>query len=137
MKTPATLLWSSQILIAALSLNPFSAAQGAPSQIKAEIARIRESVKTAPIKDENLKEINSTVEEGLKNASAALDAGNLYLSLELIGRAEDLLRGGQRADNNAEIKKNGLPAFETEWGKVSLRLTALDKESRERNWGNA
>jgi hypothetical protein len=32
------------------------------------------------------------------------------------------------------VEKGGLPAFQSQWGKVSLRLTALDQEAHTRQW---
>jgi hypothetical protein len=54
--------------------------------------------------------------------------------LEKLAEAEELIEGGRRATDDAAVKKGGLPAFEAEWGKVSLHLTALDKEAHARQW---
>jgi len=45
-----------------------------------------------------------------------------------------LLQGARSAADKAEIEKGGLPAFESQWGKASLRLTALDKDAHVRDW---
>ena len=119
-------------LCAALGVS--AAAQDAPDTVKAEIARLQRSLKDAPISDPDLKQINPMIEDGLKGAADALASGQLYLSLERLGQAEDLLQGGRKADAKADVVKNGLPAFEAEWGKVSLRLTALDQETKSKNW---
>ena len=37
----------------------------------------------------------------------------------------------------AEAVKSGLPAYMAEWDKASLRVSELNRQSRERNWGNA
>jgi len=109
----------------------------AASQMKAEISRLEQSRKQNPISDKNLAELFSNVGDVLKAAGNALDSDHLYLSLEKLGQAEDLLQGARRGANHALVEKGGLEAFETEWGKVSVRLTALDKDAHARDWGRA
>ena len=121
------------ILLGALT-SPL-ASQSSPSpQIKAEIARLQQSLKDNPIADPNLKDLATMVTDALKSAADAVDAGHLYLSLEKLGQAEDLLQGARAAADKAEVEKGGLPAFESHWGQVSLHLTALDKDAHAREW---
>ena len=134
MKNPSKLLSSFKLLALCALLGSLSAAQDASSTIRAEIARLQQSLKSQPITDPDLKEINSMVGDGLKGAADALSSGQIYLSLERLGQAEDLIQGGRRADDKADVIKNGLPAFESEWGKVSLRLTALEQEAHNQSW---
>ena len=109
--------------------------QSSPSpQIKAEIARLQQSLKDNPIADPNLKDLAAMAADALKSAADAVDAAHLYLGLEKLGQAEDLLQGARAAADKAEVEKGGLPAFESQWGKVSLRLTALDKDAHARDW---
>jgi hypothetical protein len=105
------------------------------SQVKAEISRLEQSRKQNPISDKNFVELFSNVGETLKAASYALDARHLYLSLEKLGQAEDLLQGARRGADRALVGKGGLNAYQAEWGKVSVRLTALDKDAHAKDWG--
>ena len=104
------------------------------SQIKAEIARLEQSLKDKPISDPDLKNVAPMISDALKSAQAAADAGQLYLSLEKLGQAEDLLQGARSAANRAEVEKTGLPAFESRWAKASLHLTATDKDAHAHEW---
>lgn len=104
------------------------------SKIKAEIERLQQSLKDKPIVNADMPELGSMIAGPLKDASAAVAAGHLYLSLERLGQAEDLLQAARFIDEKTEAVKDSLPAFESEWGKVSLQLTALDKSARQRDW---
>jgi hypothetical protein len=103
-------------------------------QVKAEIARLQQSLKDNPVSDPDLKSLASMITDALKAADDAAKAGQLYLSLEKLGQVEDLIQGARSAADKAEIEKNGLPAFESRWGKASLRLTTLDKDAHAREW---
>ena len=103
-------------------------------QVKAEIARLQQSLKDNPVLDPDLKSLASMLTDALKAADDAANAGQLYLSLEKLGQAEDLIQGARSAADKAEIEKNGLPAFESRWGKASLRLTAIDRDAHARDW---
>ena len=106
--------------------------QSSPSsQIKAEIARLQQSLKDNPISGKDVEQLATMVSDSLKSASDAANAGQLYLSLEKLGQAEDLLQGARAATGKAEVEKGGLAAFESQWGKVSLHLTALDRDAHE------
>ena len=115
----------------------FAGQSPAVSEIKAEIARLQQSRKEKPISNKDFADLFSSVGDQLRMASAALDSGQLYLSLEKLGQAEDLLQGARRATDLGPVEQGGLAVFESEWGKVSLRLTALDKEAHAKNWGRA
>ncbi len=119
--------------VVALSLSAF-AKDSATSQIKAEIARLEQSIKDQPVTDKDFAPIATMGEGALKAASAAINSGQLYLALEKLGQAEDLLQGARTAADKTAVEKGGLPAFQSQWGKVSLRLTALDKEAHARQW---
>jgi hypothetical protein len=121
------------ILLGALT-SPLASQSSPRPQIKAEIARLQQSLKESPIADANLKDLATMAADALKSAADAVDAGHLYLSLEKLGQAEDLLQGARTAADKAEVEKGGLPAFESQWGQVSLRLTALDKDGHAREW---
>jgi hypothetical protein len=112
-------------------------AQDASSQIKAEIARLQQSLKGKPISNPDFPEVGNRLEEGLKGANAALDGGQVYLALERLGQAEDLLYGMRTIDEKTDAVKSGLPAYEAEWNKASLELAAVDKKARARNWGHS
>ena len=116
---------------------PATAQTTAPAQIKAEISRLQQSLKDAPIADKNFAEVPSMVEGTLKATNDAVNAGQLYLALEKLGQAESLLHGVQRAADKTEVEKGGLPAFQSQWNKASLRLTALDKDAHAKPWDHA
>ncbi|MBZ5592188.1 MAG: hypothetical protein LAP39_08125 [Acidobacteriia bacterium] len=114
------------------------AGQEAASQIKAEIQRLQQSLKDRPISDPDFPDVNSMIEGELKAAAEALNAAWLYLSLEKLGGAADLLHGARVvADKKAETVKGGLPAYEAEWKKVSVSLNARDQEARGIDWSHA
>ena len=117
------------------SLGGVAAAKDAPSQIKSEIARLQLLMKDQPIVDKDFAEVPNMVNATLKAAADAANAGQIYLALEKLGQAEDLLYGARRAASKAEVEKGGYPAFESQWKAVSLRLTALDKEAHAKQWG--
>ena len=111
--------------------------QDAASQIKAETERLQQALTAKPISLPDFPNANSVIGDSLKAAANAANAGRLYLSLEELGRAFDFLQGARTVADKAGAVKGSLPAFESEWGKVSLDLTALDREARQRNWENA
>jgi len=129
------ILWMLGMLVA---FPPAVAWQDSPAtQIKNEISRLQRSIQDKPISDPDLKDLASSIGETLKSAVSAVDAGQLYFGLEKLGQAEDLLQGARSAANKEEVEKDGLPAFESQWGKASLRLTALDKDAHAREWKHA
>lgn len=114
-----------------------AAGQDASTQIKTQIERLQQSLKDKPVSDPNLPNVDSTIGGWLKEASEALSAGRIYMSLEKLRGATDLLSGVRNLIDKGETVKSSLPAFESEWKKASLDLTALDQEARGRNWNNA
>ncbi|MGB8128258.1 MAG: hypothetical protein WCG81_00530, partial [Candidatus Angelobacter sp.] len=119
-----------------LLANVAASAQDAATQIKAEIERLQQSLKDKPIANPDIAEMNSEIKENLTGAAAALATGRLYLSLEGLGRAEDHIHGARFLDAKADEIKDSLPAFESEWNKASVQLTALDKSARGRDWSH-
>jgi hypothetical protein len=110
-------------------------AQDAATSIKNEIERLQQSLKEKTVSDPNFAEAGDMAKAALQAAAQASDAGDYYLSLESLGRAEDLMGGIRAIVDRASLVKEGLPAFESAWGAASLRLTALDKKAHERAWG--
>ncbi len=106
-------------------------------QIKAEIERLQHSLKEKPVSDADFASVNSMVDDALKGAIEALNSGKLYLGLEKLLQAEDLLQGARILEEKSEAVKSGFPAFESEWEKASKNLAALDQEARQRNWTRA
>jgi len=111
--------------------------QDTSPSVKTEIDRLQQSLKDKPVSNPDMPDQSAAIEARLKDAGAALSAGRLYLSLEKLGEAEDYLQGLRVVDEKAAAIKDSLPAFESEWGKASLQLTALEKTARERNWSRA
>lgn len=116
---------------------PASGQQPASSEIKAEIVRLQQSLQDKPISDPDLNSLAPMITDAIKAANGAADANQLYLSLERLGQAEDLLQGARGAADRAEVEKAGLPAFESRWGKAGVRLAALDKDAHAREWKNS
>lgn len=85
--------------------------------------------------DKNFADLFSSTGDDLRAVGEALDAGRLFFGLEKLGHVEDLLQVARRATDRNLIEQGGLPAFEMEWGKVSVRLTAFDKEAHAKDWG--
>jgi hypothetical protein len=125
------------ISLTVLLLVSLARAQDASSRIKSEIERLEQSLKQRPFSNSDLLPINGMVGDSVKAAKDALHAGHLYLSLEKLDELTNLIQGGRVTEDKAEAVKSGLPAFESEWGRASLQLTALDQDARKRNWSNA
>lgn len=109
--------------------------QDAAAQTKAEIDRLKQSLKEKPIQSSDLADLAKRIEERLKEAESARAAGRLYVGLENLGQAEDYFQAVRTIDAKADAIKDNLPAFEAEWGKASLEYAALDKQARQRDWG--
>jgi hypothetical protein len=107
------------------------------SRIKDEVERLQRSLKEKPVSDPNFAQVGDMASSALKASAEALDARHYYLSLESLGQAEDLLGGARAIVDKTPLVKAGLPAFDSEWGKVSQRLSALDKEAHARKWENS
>ena len=126
------------ILAMPAAFTPKSIAQTtAASQIRKEITRLEKDLKGLSLSDKDFSNVVSMTTDALKGASAALDAGQIYLALEKLDQANNLLRGTARIANRGEAEKEGLPAFEAQYKKLSLHLTALDKETHARDWSHA
>jgi hypothetical protein len=114
-----------------------AAAQNAATQIKAKAEHLQQALKDKPVSVPELAGISTMAGNLLKAALAAQSAGKLYVSLEALGQAEDLLNGAWTAVDKMESVQSGLPAYMAEWDKASLSLTALDRQAREKKWDNA
>ena len=114
-----------------------AAGQDAASQIQAEAERLQQSLKDKPISYPDIPNASTMVGDGLKEVSQGRTAGRLYISLEKLGQVTDLLYGVRAAADKAEAVKSGLPAYEAEWEKVSLSITAIDSQAREKNWNDS
>jgi len=121
------------IVVLAVSLRA-GVQDSATAQIKSEIERLQHSIQAQPITGKDFADLAETAQGQLKIASAALDLGQVYLALEKLGQAQDLLQAARTAADNAEVVKGGLPAFQSQWNKASLRLAALDKDAHARQW---
>jgi hypothetical protein len=112
-------------------------AQDASAQIKAEIARLNQSLKDKPVSIPDIPDLSSEIETNLKEASAAQSAGWLYQSLLRLGEAENYVQGARLMEAKAGAIQDSMPAFEAEWGKASIQLTALEKSARAKDWSHA
>ena len=130
---------TSLILLLSLILVSASPAfgQDAAPQIKAEIARLQKSLKDNPVTDPIFSGMASETGKILDAANQSVAAGQLYLSLEKLELAENLVVGMHTAADKDDVVKNGLPAFEARWSKASFSLTALDQRMRDKDWGHS
>ena len=110
------------------------AAEDATPQIKSQIDSLQQSLKDRPVSTPDIPEAGDRIKEAIKASDDALEAGRLYLSLEKLSQAMDLLHGARAVMDKTETVKSGLPAFEAEWGKASLQLTAFDEQAKKHDW---
>jgi len=122
--------YAARLLAVVLLGTAFAGSQDTSSSVKAEIDRLQQSLKDKPVSNPDMPDLATVIETRLKDAGAALSAGRLYLSLERLGEAEDYLQGLRMVDEKAAAIKDSLPAFESEWGKASVQLTAQEKAAR-------
>lgn len=114
-----------------------ASSQSASSQIKSEAERLQQSLKKKPIANPDLAGIGKMVDNSLKASADALEAGRLYVSLESLVRATDLLHGARAVDEKSAAINNQMTAFEAEWGKASFQLTSLVEKAKARNWARS
>jgi hypothetical protein len=113
-----------------------SPAQDAAAQIRTHIQSLQQSLKDKPITAPEFAAAITSTETQLKSASDAVDAGLLYLSLEKLSQAANLIQGARTYVDKTAAVNNSLPAFESEWGKTSKNLAALDHELASKNWSS-
>jgi hypothetical protein len=118
-------------------LPSFASAQDPKTQIKAEIDRLQQSLRAKPISIAELSSLGSDIDKMLQDAAGALDSGKLYLSMEKLLQAEDLLQGARVTEEKSATVKSGLPAFEAEWENASRNLADVNQETRKRDWSDA
>lgn len=128
---------AASFVLGATVLRLLAADQGPAPQIAAEIQRIEREWKTASPSDPFLKSVGSSVQAALKAADDSLRAGRVYLALESLAQAVDLLHGAQEVSEKTAAMANGMPAFESEWGKTGNQVAALSKQVRARKWDGA
>ncbi len=129
------MMWPSAALLLSLAVPAFN--QDAVSQIRSEIERVQRSLTAKPIQMTELRGVSSTIGDFLRQARESLDKGQVYASLEKLDLATDYLAGVRLLEEKAEVVGNDLPAFEKEWGRASLALTALDRDVRTKKWDNS
>jgi hypothetical protein len=111
------------------------AGEDATGRIHQEIQRLQQSLKDRPISNPDIPNGNIVVGDGLKAADDLLKAGSIYLSLERLVQAEDLLNGARSGTDRAEAVKSGMQAFEAEWSKSSRIVAVFNQQNGE--WKNA
>lgn len=120
-------------LLAALPV----AAQNTTSLVRAEVERLRQSVRARPVPDGSFPGLAAEIDRQLQVAADAVAAGRVYLSLSSLAEAEDLLQGGRElADRKAEIAAGGLTAFQAEWNKVNATLEQTGREANAVDWSH-
>ena len=119
------------LLLAALAIPLAPAREHDPeAQVKSEIQRLQKSLKEHPVTDAPFG-LPEALPKTLDEAAQELSAGRLYVSLEKLQLVEDWLQGARLLAEKEEVAKQGLPAFESRWGKASMSLTALEERSRQ------
>ena len=88
-----------------------------------QISRLQQSLKDQPIFNPIFATVASSISSDLASAAQDLDSGRLYLSLEKLLQAEDLLWGARTNAEKAEAVKSSYAAFEAEWNTVSQHLS--------------
>jgi len=129
-RRPVPLILFVGVLVFALA----ATSQDMASKIQNEIERLQTALKEKPVTDPNYAEVGSMVDAALQASARASDARRFYSSLENLGQAEGLVGGVRAIVDKTPLLKGGLPAFESEWGAASLRLTRFDKQAHGRKW---
>lgn len=119
------------LLILAVST---AVAADAKSQIQAEIERLQQSAKNQPADDDYWKDLAGLVLPSLDRADKALRAGDVYYSLEELGRARVLLNSYENTKQSPEVLKQGLKGFEAAWRQTSAELANADRDVQKRDW---
>ena len=118
------------ILVAIFATSAIS--QDAANKITAEADRLQNSVK-----DNANSEIAKNISGFATDTKNAIKVGRAYSALETLGRAFDLAGGMHIVQEKEATAGSSLPAFESEWGKVNLELTAVDEKAKGRDWSKA
>jgi hypothetical protein len=124
------------LLVLAVTAAGPPASAGGPdtaAHVRAEIERLRQSLKDHPLSGAEREQLAPACDAALRTSAEALDAGRLYLSLEAIGRATELIEGARFVAATATASQ-ALPAFEAEWREASEALTAVDRSPDSRSW---
>jgi hypothetical protein len=131
----ASIRWSgaASLVLGAAIARLLAADQSPAPQIAAEIQRIAREWKAAS-DDPFIKNVAGSSQASLKAADDSLRSGRIYLALESLAQAVDLLNGAQVVVEKTATVGSGMPAFESEWGKASQRLAALTRQVRARKW---
>jgi hypothetical protein len=111
-----------------------SAGQDAAPQVQKEVERLQQFLNEKPISYPGVPNASKIIGDGLKEVIQGQSAGRLYVSLEKLGQTTDFLYGCRALSDKGEAANSGLPAYEAEWEKVSLSITAIDHHVGERNW---
>jgi glutathione S-transferase len=111
-----------------------SDAADAATRIRREIDRLQQSLKDRPIVGEDQAAVADAAGDALRVSVQALDAHRLYLALENLGRASDLIAGARMASEKAEAVASGLPAFESLWEETSRALATNGPDDGADSW---
>jgi hypothetical protein len=114
-----------------------SAPGGATASVQAEISRLRTDLEQLPLAGTELEGLGPACDRALRTSAAALDAGQLYASLEALGRASDLIHGARSAIEREAAVASGLPAFEAEWAEAHRRTAAIGQDVDEAAWNRS
>lgn len=113
------------------------AAQDAASQIRAEVQRVQNLLRTGPGTPPAMVQATESATGLLKGVSEAVDRGRFDLALERLGQTTSFAQGLRMAIHREPAVKGNLKAFESEWGQASSQLAAFDRDFRFTNWSRA
>jgi hypothetical protein len=122
-----------------LVVGPTLIGQDASARIKSQIDHLRQALDSKPVSRPEWKEATADISESLHRADDDFRTGRLYVSLEEMASAWDSLRGTEGATRKTEkdLLKEGVPGVESELKAMQIELTALEKQSSQKNWNAA
>jgi hypothetical protein len=101
---------------------PTSASKQPDDQVSAEVNRQKNLVAALKLSDEDSNRFLATINQ----AEKALQAGHLYLSLNLLQQTVEL-RAFEYRKTKLDVEKGGVEAFEQEWRRVGEIVSAQEK----------
>lgn len=98
-------------------------AQTAAEQIGAESARLRQLLPTLKLSDDQVSAYTTSI----NLIDSAVGSRNLYQAMNYLQRTRVELMTHEYLKAHADIEKQGLTAFESEWSRVGKELAAREK----------
>jgi hypothetical protein len=111
-------------LVTVPSLSAPCLAQTASAQIKAETTQLRQLLTALKLSDNE----TSSLTAQLNLIDQAAQSGNLYFGINVLQRGWVELNTNEYAKSKAEVEKQGLAAFESEWLRLGQELDAKRRQ---------